>query len=126
MKKIVLIAVMFITAYCHSQNGDSLLYVKGCSDAKVFYEGHHCGAGGAVLCTIFTSPVGGAIVAGLCSLKSPSMDNLNLPAREYALNNPMYLRGYKATALKMKRRKLWLSFGITVGSEVIIYSLVKK
>ena len=96
-------------------------YNMGISDAIRYYDG-------------YTGAMVGTLVAGLifpfnvipaiaCSATPPKVYNLTLP--DHKLNqNPVYLAGYKNQAHKIKRRKVWMGYGIGTGVIIAIYVLI--
>ena len=89
-------------------SGESLVQ-QGRLDAKRFYRKN----GGSVGCGIVTvlSPLIGLIPTALCSSIEPKERNLGYPSAEL-WNNSDYQWGYKTQAHKIKKKKLWRTFGI--------------
>ncbi len=87
------------------------MYDKGIEDANLNYKGRNCGAAWTAVTTIFTSPLIGAIPAIACSSTEPSDDNLNYMNRDL-MKDPDYNRAYTKQAHKIKKKKVWSSFGL--------------
>lgn len=91
------------------------MFDKGIEDANLYYKGKNSGAGWTAFTTVFTSPLIGVIPAIACSSTEPSDENLNYMDREL-MRDPDYHRAYTQQAHKIKRKKVWSSFGIgTIG-----------
>jgi len=87
---------------------------KGKNDAKVSYTGKKSGAGWTSATTLLVSPLSGAVVAFLCSNESPIEENLNISNKEL-MKNQYYKASYTEEAHKIKKKKLWKSFGISAA-----------
>ena len=87
---------------------------KGKNDAKVSYTGKNSGAGWTSATTLIMAPLSGAVVAFLCSNESPSDENLNISNKEL-MKNQYYKAAYTEEAHKIKKKKLWKSFGISAA-----------
>ena len=87
------------------------MYEKGIEDANLYYKGKNSGAGWTAFTTVITSPLIGLIPAAACSSTEPSDENLNYMDREL-MKDPDYHRAYTQQAHKIKRKKVWTSFGI--------------
>lgn len=84
---------------------------KGTQDARVYYTGKSCGSGLVSVATILVSPLIGGITAAVVAGTQPSYANLNIPKPSYA-NNSTYMTCYQNEAHKVKKKKVWTSFGI--------------
>lgn len=101
------------------------LYLEGQQDAMKYYHGKNCGSGGTVFTTILISPLFGLIPAVVCSSTEPSLENLNIPEQDPIIGeNQDYLNGYTDQALDIKKRKIWINYGISAGVSIILYSLL--
>lgn len=97
-----------------SQLDVSDLRMKGKRDAKMNYKGKKTGAGWTAATTIVLTPLVGAIPAVACSVSEPSDRNLNY--NDYELMQVYeYNQAYIEEAYKVKKRKVWTSFGISSG-----------
>ncbi len=87
------------------------MLTQGKEDAKMNYKGRRSGAGWTTATTIILSPIIGVIPAIACSLTEPNEDNLNYKDSELMKNN-IYNESYKKESHKIKKRKIWMNFGI--------------
>lgn len=108
-----------------TQNATDSIYVKGKIDASNYYEAKHCGANGTIWTTVLLSPIIGLIPAIVCSVSEPEISNLNAPDNKL-LENPTYLAGYMKEAHKIKRRKLWVSYGVTSGISIATLAILNE
>jgi len=88
--------------------------IQGKNDAQRFYNGYKT-AGTAVAATGYFLPI--LIPALSISLatttKVPKDENLNYPSNSL-MQNEKYANSYRQEALKIKKRKVWLNFIITL------------
>jgi len=88
--------------------------IQGKNDAQRFYNGYKA-AGNAVAATGYILPI--LIPALSISLatttKVPKDENLNYPSNSL-MQNEKYANSYRQEALKIKKRKVWLNFIITL------------
>ena len=88
--------------------------IQGKNDAQRFYNGYKA-AGTAVAATGYFLPI--LIPALSISLatttKVPKDENLNYPSNSL-MQNEKYANSYRQEALKIKKRKVWLNFIITL------------
>jgi len=101
-------------ASASSNMNDDEMSEKGKNDAKVSYTGKNSGAGWTSATTLIMAPLSGAVVAFLCSNESPSDENLNISNKEL-MKNQYYKAAYTEEAHKIKKKKLWKSFGISAA-----------
>ena len=83
-------------------------------DANRYYEGKQSGKGWTCATAIITSPLIALIPAAICSGIEPSDSKLLYPSSDL-MKDMNYNRCYKEQAHKIKRRKVWTSFGIGSG-----------
>ena len=98
---------------------------KGAQDARVNYEGKNSGAGWVSATSILLSPLFGAIAAGVIVGTKPSYDNLNLP-KPSLRQNVDYMGCYQNEAHKIKKKKVWQSFGIGTAAWALIIILANS
>lgn len=89
--------------------------MKGQIDSKENYKGRRSGAGWTSAITILTSPVLGVIPAAVFSSIEPSEKNLNFPDPEL-MKDYEYSKAYTEQAHKIKKKKVWTSYGIASGT----------
>lgn len=97
--------------------------LKAKADAKSFYKGNNSGAVWTATTAILTSPLLGLIPAALCSSSEPGEDNLKFPDSDL-MRNTQYNNAYKDEAHKIKKRKVWTSFGIGSGAWLLLVLLL--
>jgi hypothetical protein len=99
----------------------SELYSKGLTDGGKYYT-YYKGAGtGTFLLALVGSPLLGLIPAIGCSSTPPQTINLTIPATSYS-EEPAYVRGFRESALKKKRNKVWANYGI--GSALSLFGIL--
>ena len=84
--------------------------MKGMLDAQQNYHGAWSGKGLTFWTVTLLSPVSGLIPAGACSSVPPSDKNLNYPDPEL-MKDADYNIAYKNEAHKIKKRKVWGTYG---------------
>ena len=86
-------------------------------DAKIYYKnsGPLWGTG----CASLAFMPAGLIVALISSVTEPDEKNLKIPQNEYK-NNKLYENTYKTEALKLKRKRVWITFGVIAVPELIL------
>lgn len=97
--------------------------LKAKADAKSYYKGNNSGAAWTAVTSVVTSPILGLIPAALCSSAEPEDNNLNYPNAEL-MKNTQYNNVYKEEAHKIKKRKVWKSFGIGSGAWLLLILLL--
>ena len=105
-----------------AQNSEDMT-AKAKEDAKLFYKGNNSGAVWTGTAAILTSPVLALIPAAICSSAEPQDENLNSPNAEL-MKNAQYNITYKSEAHKIKKRKVWKSFGIGSGAWLLLVLLL--
>jgi hypothetical protein len=90
------------------------LEAKGRQDANANYKGANSGAGWTAATTIVFSPLLGAIPAAVCASSEPIHSNLKVKNLELMKINS-YNQAYTEQAHKIKKNKIWKSFGISSG-----------
>ena len=107
-----------------NQNGTSSeMRMKGKQDANTHYQGKNSGAGWTAATTILTSPLFGLIPAAACSASEPTDQNLNYSDPKLMEANA-YNKGYTEQAHKIKRRKIWSTYGISSGAWLLLILLL--
>lgn len=99
------------------------LELKAREDAKMNYRGQKSGAGWTAAATFVFSPVLGIIPAAICSSSEPDKANLNIKDPEL-MKSGVYDKAYTEQAHKIKKKKVWTSFGIGSGAWVLILLLL--
>jgi len=96
-----------------SSNGT--MYQKGKTDALRYYRhpGGSIGTGCASAVPCYGIGLG-LIPALIVTNNEPAKENLGIPVSSYS-NNSDYLRGYKEQAYKMKKKKVWTTYGVAAG-----------
>lgn len=90
------------------------LQAKGRQDANENYKGKNSGAGWTAATTIVFSPLLGVIPAAVCASSEPIHSNLKVKNLELMKVNS-YNQAYIEQAHKIKKNKIWKSFGISSG-----------
>lgn len=103
-------------------SSDYELYMRGQSDASIYYKGYK-GAGTATLITSLISPLVGLVPAIACSSTQPQEINLNYPNTNF-INNPDYYNGYSQKSKKIKQGKVWTNWGIAFGVNLVAVVLL--
>lgn len=103
-------------------NGNRNFHEKGIIDANLNYDGANSGRGWTAATTVLFSPILGLIPALACSGTRPSDSNLNYRDNEL-MKNAEYNMAYKSQASKIKRKRIWRSFGISSAIWGVIYAL---
>jgi hypothetical protein len=88
--------------------------VKGRKDANANYKGANSGAGWTMASTIVLSPLVGVIPAAICSSSEPLDNNLKVRNAEL-MKNDAYSQAYIEQAHKIKKNRIWRSFGVGAG-----------
>jgi hypothetical protein len=88
--------------------------VQGKNDAQRFYNGYKT-AGGAVIAIGYFVPllIPALAISIATTSKIPKDENLNYP-NIALMKNEKYANSYRHEALKIKKRKVWLNFAITL------------
>tara|TARA_B110000259_G_C13929202_1_gene368226 strand:+ start:243 stop:827 length:585 start_codon:yes stop_codon:yes gene_type:complete len=97
-----------------SANSDKSMSMKGKRDAELNYKGKGSGAGWTTVTTILFSPLIGLIPAAATASSEPSDSNLRFPSNEL-MQNYDYNKSYIEQAHRIKKSKIWKSFGIGSG-----------
>jgi len=103
-----------------SNTGELCMQAK--KDAVRYYTGKNSGAGWVWATTILFSPIIGVIPAAVCSMQPPVDENLKYPTPDLMLDNN-YSNCYIDQATQTKRKKIWVSYGISSGVWLIIIIL---
>lgn len=87
------------------------------SDAKTYYKNNRTlwGTG----CTTFIFIPIGALMATISSLTPPDEKHLNMPQGKYS-NLPLYQETYANEAHRIKKRRVWITFGIIAIPQLIL------
>ena len=107
-----------------TQTNEDIVF-KAKEDAKLFYKGNNSGSAWTAVTTILATPLFGLIPAAACSSSEPDNDNLNIPNPEL-MKNFQYNLAYKNEAHKIKKRKVWKSFGIGSGIWLLLTVLTNR
>jgi len=96
---------------------------RGKEDANSYYRGDKSGAGWVAATAILASPLLGVIPAVICASVEPSDDNLNYKESEL-MKNAVYNQAYTEQAHKIKKKKIWRSYGISAGIGIVLNLLL--
>jgi len=94
------------------------LYVKGQLDASRNYKKYK-GASTGTLITSLVSPIIGLIPAIACSATAPKLEKLGYPDEKLFMQKEYY-NGYTKKAKKIKSGKVWKSWGIGLGVNLLL------
>lgn len=106
-----------------SSKSDENLLFKGQEDANKFYIGYRGAVGGTVATSLLASPLIGLIPAIACSVTPPQEQTLNYPNPDLYKNTD-YRMGYTQQAKKIKNQRIWRSWTICLGVNLIAYSII--
>ena len=98
--------------------------VQGKNDAKRFYNGYKT-AGNAVVVTGYIIPIliPALAISIATTSKIPKDENLNYPSISL-MQNEKYANSYRQEALKIKKRKVWLNFLITLPASIYMMMML--
>ena len=98
--------------------------VQGKNDAQRFYNGYKT-AGNAVVATGYFLPLLiPALSISIATTKNvPKDENLNYPSKSL-MQNEKYANIYRQEALKIKKRKVWLNFLITLPASIYMMMML--
>lgn len=85
--------------------------LQGTKDAVSYYNGQNSGRVWTGVTSVLTSPILGLIPAIACSSSEPKVENLNFKDSEL-MKNISYNVAYNEKAHKIKKNKIWKSYGI--------------
>jgi hypothetical protein len=94
----------------NTTTSDNDMKLKGIQDANNNYTGKNSGAGWVTTATILTTPFVGAMISFGCTASEPLNENLQFKDASL-MKNQEYRSGYVEQAHKIKKRKVWTSFG---------------
>ncbi|NBU05602.1 MAG: hypothetical protein EBT39_04555, partial [Sphingobacteriia bacterium] len=101
--------------------------VQGKNDAQLFYQNYKI-AGTAVLASGYFVPllIPSLAISIATTAKIPKDENLNFPSASL-MQNEKYAKSYRQEAFKIKRKKVWLNFIVTLPLALlgIIYICLK-
>lgn len=100
------------------------LYRLGQIDATRYYNDYKASGTGTLILGLI-SPLAGLIPAIACSSTPPKEANLNYP-NSAMMNKPDYYNGYTRKAKKIKQRKVWTNWGITLGFNIVAIALLSS
>ena len=92
--------------------------MQGEKDAKKYYKGYKTAQTGTLIVGIVLSPLIGLVPAIATSSADPKDSNLNYPNAEL-MNKVDYNNGYTNNAKKIKKRKVWTSWLVALGVDLI-------
>ncbi len=98
-------------------------YSDGQNDAKKHYKGYQGAGTGVFVTSMFFSPLIGLIPAAASSSTVPKDENLMYPNSEL-MKNVDYANGYRKEALKIKSKKVWTNWGVSVGISVVLVTML--
>jgi hypothetical protein len=99
---------------------DENMTEKGIVDANINYSAINSGKGWTAATTILFSPLIGIIPAVACASSRPKDANLNYRDRDLLKDNN-YNIAYTSEASKIKKKRVWRSFGISSVVWVALY-----
>jgi hypothetical protein len=103
-----------------NSNDNSSLFFQGEKDAKKYYKGYK-GSGTATLVTsIVLSSFIGLVPAITTSTTDPIDSNLNYPNSDL-MKKPEYYNGYVSQAKKIKQKKVWSSWLVGLGVNILAF-----
>ena len=105
----------------NSNNEDMAL--QGTKDAATYYKGQNSGKVWTGVTSVLTSPLLGLIPAVACSSAEPDQENLNFKDAEL-MKNTAYNVAYNEKAHKIKKNKIWKSYGIGSGIWLLLIILL--
>ena len=93
-------------------------------DAQRFYTGYKTAATIAGISTIFPIPIISSLIFSIAATsKIPKDENLNYPNISL-MKNEKYANSYRQEALKIKKRKVWLNFLITLPGALYVMMMI--
>jgi len=98
--------------------------VQGKNDAQRFYNGYKT-AGNAVVATGYFLPllIPALSISIATTTNLPKDENLNYPSKSL-MQNEKYANSYRQEALKIKKRKVWLNFLITLPGALYVMMMI--
>lgn len=100
------------------------LYLRGRTDATIYYHGYRGAATGTLLVSL-VSPLVGLVPAIACSATQPSSFRVVTPDSRM-LGNPEYQQGYLREARRIKSRRVWQNWGIAFGVNLALAVLISQ
>ncbi len=97
--------------------------LQGTKDAVSYYNGQNSGRVWTGVTSVLTSPILGLIPAIACSSSEPKVENLNFKDSEL-MKNISYNVAYNEKAHKIKKNKIWKSYGIGSGAWLLLILLL--
>jgi len=104
-------------------SNDEEMALQGTKDAGTYYKGRNSGKIWTGVTSVITSPVLGLIPALACSSSEPQQENLNVENEEL-MKNSSYKAAYHKKAYKIKKNKIWASYGIGSGAWLLLILLL--
>jgi hypothetical protein len=101
-----------------TNNSSNDLYLQGEKDANKYYKGYKSAQTGTLITGVVLSPLLGLVPAIATSNTDPLDSNLNYPNSEL-MKKTDYYNGYINNAKKIKTRKVWTSWFVALGIDVI-------
>ena len=97
--------------------------LMGREDATSNYKGKQSGSGWVGATTVLFSPLVGLIPAIACGSTEPADDNLNYKDATL-MRDLTYNKAYREEAHKIKKKKIWTSYGIGSGCWLLLLILL--
>lgn len=94
------------------------LYLQGEKDANKYYKGYKSAQTSTLITGIVLSPLIGLVPAIATSSTDPLDSNLNYPNAEL-MKKTDYYSGYTNNAKKIKTRKVWTSWLVALGIDIV-------
>lgn len=104
-------------------SGNDDMALQGAKDATAYYKGQNSGKVWTGVTSVLTSPLFGLIPAVACSSAEPDQENLNFKDAEL-MKNTAYNVAYNEKAHKIKKNKIWKSYGIGSGIWLLLIILL--
>jgi len=97
---------------------------QGKNDAIRYYNGYKTAGTIALISNLFFVPIIPSLVFSIATTsKMPSDENLNYPNTSM-MKIEKYANSYRAEAMKIKKRKIWINFAVGSGIIIAPYILV--
>ncbi len=105
--------------------GESENYKAGQKDAIQYYKGYKGAATGTLATGILLSPILGLVPAFATTFQMPEDINLHYPDPS-KMKNQDYYNGYTKKSFQIKKQKIWMNWGISLGITTGLYLLLKR
>ncbi len=105
-----------------TKNEESVMatFMDGKRDAEKYYKNYTSAVTGTACTTLGCGGLFGLIPAIATSSTTPIMENLGISDQKL-MNNSEYYMGYTTMAKKIKSRKVWRAYGISIGINFVVF-----